>query len=62
MSTFSSNTDAAAIETARILLDIKAVNLRPEKPYSLTAGWASPVLSIADGLSLFLKPENVLLN
>ncbi|MGB0670994.1 MAG: orotate phosphoribosyltransferase [Rhodospirillales bacterium] len=30
-------------ETARILLDIKAVNFRPEEPYTLTAGWASPV-------------------
>ena len=30
-------------ETARILLDIKAVNFRPEEPYKLTAGWASPV-------------------
>ncbi|MGB0682976.1 MAG: orotate phosphoribosyltransferase [Magnetovibrionaceae bacterium] len=30
-------------ETARILLDIKAVNFRPKEPYTLTAGWASPV-------------------
>ncbi len=29
--------------TARILLDIKAVNFRPEEPYMLTSGWASPV-------------------
>ncbi len=28
---------------AKILLDIKAVNFRPEEPYRLTAGWASPV-------------------
>ena len=28
---------------ADILLDIKAVNFRPEQPYTLTAGWASPV-------------------
>ncbi|MEQ9448558.1 MAG: orotate phosphoribosyltransferase, partial [Rhodospirillaceae bacterium] len=28
---------------AKILLDIKAVNFRPEEPYTLTAGWASPV-------------------
>lgn len=33
----------AARETARLLLDIKAVNFRPEEPYTLTAGWASPV-------------------
>lgn len=33
----------AAQETARLLLDIKAVNFRPQEPYMLTAGWASPV-------------------
>ncbi len=30
-------------ETARILLDIGAVDFRPEEPYTLTSGWASPV-------------------
>jgi len=34
---------AAGLETARLLLDIKAVNFRPEEPYTLTAEWASPV-------------------
>lgn len=29
--------------TARILLDIKAVNFRPGEPYKLTSGWMSPV-------------------
>ncbi len=29
--------------TARILLDIKAVNFRPAEPYKLTSGWMSPV-------------------
>ena len=33
----------AANETAKWLLDIKAVNFRPEEPYMFTAGWASPV-------------------
>ncbi len=28
---------------ARILLEIGAVNFRPDEPYTLTAGWASPV-------------------
>lgn len=32
-----------ARRTARDLLDIGAVNFRPEEPYILTAGWASPV-------------------
>ena len=34
---------AESLETAKWLLDIKAVNFRPEEPYKLTAGWASPV-------------------
>lgn len=33
----------AGLEAAKILLDIEAVNFRPEEPYILTAGWASPV-------------------
>ncbi len=33
----------AALVTARILLEIGAVNFRPEDPYILTSGWASPV-------------------
>ena len=37
------DTSKAAQETARFLLDIKAVNFRPDEPYMLTAGWASPV-------------------
>lgn len=34
---------AAAQTIANILLETKAVNFRPEEPYTLTAGWASPV-------------------
>jgi orotate phosphoribosyltransferase len=30
-------------KTAKILLDIEAINFRPEDPYKLTSGWASPV-------------------
>ena len=33
----------AALSTARLLLEIKAVNFRPEEPYTLTSGWKSPV-------------------
>ena len=33
----------AALTTARILLEIKAVNVRPEEPYTFTSGWRSPV-------------------
>jgi orotate phosphoribosyltransferase len=31
------------VATAKILLDIKAVNFRPDQPYLFTSGWASPV-------------------
>lgn len=44
--TLSGRTDgekAAARDTARILLEIGAVNFRPEEPYILTSGRASPV-------------------
>ena len=43
MSNAPSDPDGAGLETARLLLDIKAVNFRPDEPYTLTAGWASPV-------------------
>src|SRR4051794_41986473 len=33
----------AALTTARILLEIKAVNFQPEEPYTFTSGWKSPV-------------------
>ncbi|OIR09912.1 orotate phosphoribosyltransferase [mine drainage metagenome] len=33
----------AGLTTARILLEIGAVNFRPEDPYTLTSGWKSPV-------------------
>lgn len=39
----ATTTTARGLETARLLLDIKAVNFRPEEPYMLTSGWASPV-------------------
>ena len=28
---------------AKCLIDIKAINFRPQDPYKLTSGWASPV-------------------
>ena len=33
----------AALTTARILLEIQAVNFRPEEPFTFTSGWKSPV-------------------
>ena len=46
---------AESLETAKWLLDIDAVNFRPEELYKPTAGWASPFTSIAGGLFLFRK-------
>ena len=33
----------AALTTARLLLEIRAVNFRPAEPYTFTSGWKSPV-------------------
>lgn len=33
----------AALTTARILLEIGALNFRPDEPFTLTSGWKSPV-------------------
>ncbi len=33
----------AALTAARILLEIGALNFRPDEPYTLTSGWKSPV-------------------
>ena len=33
----------AALTTARILLEIEAINFRPDEPYTFTSGWKSPV-------------------
>ena len=43
MTSESNKDNLFATETARILLEIGAVNFRPEEPYKLTSGWASPV-------------------
>lgn len=39
----SSGGNTRSFEAAKMLLDIKAVNFRPDEPYILTSGWASPV-------------------
>lgn len=42
MSHLHPHTNEAGLAVAKCLLDIKAVNLRPDQPYTLTSGWASP--------------------
>jgi orotate phosphoribosyltransferase len=46
---------AAGEETAKLLIEIKAVNFRPSQPYTLTAGWASPVYIDCRKLIAFLS-------
>lgn len=57
MQTFSRTSEQkrAALTTARILLEIKAINFRPEEPYILTSGWASPVY--VDGRKVISFPR-----
>jgi len=44
MSTANRHTDRRIGQiVARILIEIGAVNFRPEEPYTLTSGWVSPV-------------------
>jgi len=49
---------STGLQAAKILLDIKAVNFRPEEPYILTSGWASPVYIDCRKLISFPKERN----
>ena len=48
----------AALTTARILLEIKAVNFRPEEPYTFTSGWKSPVYIDCRKIIYFPRARN----
>ncbi|MFT5538761.1 MAG: orotate phosphoribosyltransferase [Alphaproteobacteria bacterium] len=54
--------EAAAKDTARILLDIGAVNFRPEEPYILTSGWASPVYIDCRRIIAFAAERKMIIN
>ncbi|MGE0251644.1 MAG: orotate phosphoribosyltransferase [Dongiaceae bacterium] len=51
----------AAAEVAKILLDIKAVNFRPEQPYILTSGHASPVYIDCRKIISFPKERSIII-
>jgi orotate phosphoribosyltransferase len=53
---------AAAKDTARILLDIGAVNFRPEEPYILTSGRASPVYIDCRRIIAFAAERKIIIN
>ena len=48
----------AALTTARILLEIKAINFRPEEPYTFTSGWKSPVYIDCRRIIFFPRARN----
>src|SRR3712207_6898135 len=48
----------SALTTARILLEIKAVNFRPEEPYTFTSGWKSPVYIDCRKIIYFPRARN----
>ena len=52
---------AAGQEAAKYLIDIKAVNFRPNEPYKLTAGWASPVYVDCRKVIAFLEQRRAII-
>ena len=57
----TSEQKAAGQEAAKYLIDIKAVNFRPNEPYKLTAGWASPVYVDCRKLIAFLEERRAII-
>ncbi|MDG2033085.1 MAG: orotate phosphoribosyltransferase [Rhodospirillales bacterium] len=52
---------AAGQAAAKYLIDIKAVNFRPDEPYKLTAGWASPVYVDCRKVIAFLEERRAII-
>src|SRR5262249_57023390 len=48
----------AALTTARILLEIQAINFRPDEPYTFTSGWKSPVYIDCRRIIFFPRARN----
>ena len=55
---YSQQNNTMGLEAAKMLLDIKAVNFRPNEPYILTSGWASPVYIDCRKLISYPKERN----
>ena len=49
-------------QIARWLLEIKAVNFRPEKPYKFTSGWLSPVYIDCRWIISFLEARRAIID
>src|SRR6516225_7657289 len=48
----------AALTTARILLEIQAINFRPDEAYTFTSGWKSPVYIDCRRIIYFPRARN----
>ena len=62
LSNRSAQEEKAAQQTAKILLDIGAVNFRPEEPYILTSGRASPVYIDCRKIISFPKERDLIID
>ena len=65
MGTFSATTPdkkAIARQTARMMLEIKAIHFNAEKPYIFTSGWASPVYVDCRKLISYPRLRNALMD
>ncbi|MGY9005708.1 MAG: orotate phosphoribosyltransferase [Alphaproteobacteria bacterium] len=62
LSNRSAQEEKAAQKTAKILLDIGAVNFRPEEPYILTSGRASPVYIDCRKIISFPKERDLIID
>ena len=56
------NLDNFKNKTAKILLDIKAINFQPEKPFKLTSGKLSPVYVDCRKIISHLKERRLIIN
>ena len=56
------STPTTGKRTAEILLSIQAIGFRPEEPFQLTSGWASPVYVDCRKLISFPKERREILD
>ena len=56
------NLDNFKNKTAKILLDIKAINIQPKKPFKLTSGRLSPVYVDCRKIISHLKERRSIIN
>ena len=56
------NLDNFKNKTAKILLDIKAINIQPKKPFKLTSGRLSPVYVDCRKIISHLKERRAIIN